>query len=174
MTKLGKSIIIIDMRIGNELPSVYMQNPLMAPHSNHAIPSEREQPHNQIRPGVVVDISPAGWAAYNQADGHGIAEALSALECQTCDSRRYQDVSDDPSVSFQSPTNISPGQSASAVAAHEAEHLANERANAESDGREIISQTVRLKTAICPECGVSYVSGGETRTISRPKVDMEV
>ena len=160
------------MRIGGELPFFYIQNPvpLQNPVLASGAPLSREQPNNQT-PGIILDISPAGWAAYQQAGGGGPAEALGAMECRTCDSRRYQDISDDPSVSFQSPTQIGPGQSASAVAAHEAEHVANERANAERDGHEIISQTVRLKTAICPECKVAYVSGGETRTISRQKDD---
>ena len=162
----------LSMRIGGELPPAYMLVPLQNPVPPSGVVLGQGQPIN--RPDVIVDISPAGWAASGRADSQGIAQALGALECETCNSRRYQDGSSDPSVSFQSPTHISPGQAASAVAAHEAEHVTNEQANAERDGREIISQTVRLKTSICPECKVVYVSGGETRTISRPKVDMEV
>ena len=111
-------------------------------------------------PGVTVDISPEAFAA---ARSMGVENPT---ECRTCAERRYQDVSDDSSVSFQSPTHISPGQSASAVAAHEAEHVSNEQARADREGRRIISQSVTLSTSICPECKTVYVSGGQTRTIS--------
>ena len=130
-----------------------------------------QQPNNQSGPGVIVDISPRGWAAYEQSrmEKGKIQDLDKAgpVECATCESRRYIDGSDDPSVSFQTPTHIGPGESAAAVAAHEAEHVSNEQARAERDGREIISQTVTLHTSICPECNRVYVSGGQTRTISR-------
>ena len=51
-------------------------------------------------------------------------------ECKTCASRTYQDKSDDPSVSFQSPTHISPQASGTAVMAHEQEHVINEKSKA--------------------------------------------
>ena len=40
-------------------------------------------------------------------------EALEEGECETCESRKYQDGSDDMGVSFQTPTNIKPEQAAS-------------------------------------------------------------
>lgn len=84
--------------------------------------------------------------------------------CETCANRRYQDESGDQSVSFQAPTHIAPEAAASAVRAHEYEHVRNEQAFAQQEGREVVSQSVRLFTAVCPECGRTYVSGGETRT----------
>ena len=87
-------------------------------------------------------------------------------ECQTCANRRYVDQSDDPSVSYQTPTNISAGMSGAAVAAHESEHVNNERANALRGDREIISQYVSITYACCPECGRLYAAGGTTRTTS--------
>ncbi len=48
--------------------------------------------------------------------------------------------------------------------AHEQEHVRNEQANARQEGRRVVAQSVRLFTATCPECGRTYVSGGETRT----------
>jgi uncharacterized protein with PIN domain len=57
------------------------------------------------------------------------------------------------------------------VAAHENEHVASEQQKAEQEGREIVSQTVMLYSSICPECKRVYVSGGETRTVSRQAVD---
>ncbi|MCL2627502.1 MAG: hypothetical protein FWD44_02220 [Oscillospiraceae bacterium] len=87
-------------------------------------------------------------------------------ECHTCANRKYVDGSDDSSVSFQTPTKISPNMAAAAVASHENEHVRNEQAKAARDGREIISQTVTLTYDCCPECGKNYVSGGTTRTTS--------
>jgi len=86
--------------------------------------------------------------------------------CGTCESRRYVDRSDDSSVSYQTPTKLNPQTAATAVAAHEREHVFNERARADREGREIVSQTVTIKYAICPECNTMYPSGGTTRTQS--------
>ena len=85
-------------------------------------------------------------------------------ECKTCQERRYQDGSNDPGVSFKTPTHIGPDQSASAVRGHEMEHVVRERAKAQSEGRRVISQSVSMQTGICPECGSVYVAGGVTRT----------
>ena len=92
-------------------------------------------------------------------------------ECTTCARRRYVDQSDDPSVSYQTPTNISAGMSGAAVAAHESEHVRNNRAKADRDGREIINQSVSITYAFCPECGRLYATGGTTRTTSINKSD---
>ena len=132
-------------------------------------------------PGVIVDISPEAKDAYNRANpagtagktdnGSSPAEALKAHECQTCKNRKYQDDSNDSSVSFQAPTHLSPGQAATAVAAHEGEHVAHEQARAEREDRQVVSQTVTLHTSICPECGRIYISGGVTRTVTADKPD---
>ena len=103
--------------------------------------------------------------------------ALEALDpqgaCETCKNRKYVDQSNDASVSFQTPTNISPSMAGAAVAAHEQEHVRNEQANAQREGREIVNQSVSLTYATCPECGKHYVSGGTTRTtsVSKPESD---
>lgn|GEM_PF-1835510 len=89
-----------------------------------------------------------------------------AIECQTCKSRTYQDVSGDPGVSFKSPGHIDPASSGAVVMSHEQEHVSNARASAASNGSRIVSQSVRLFTSVCPECGRVYVSGGETRTVT--------
>lgn len=88
-------------------------------------------------------------------------------ECQTCKNRKYQDGSDDPSVSFQTPTEIDPKAAASIVRSHEQEHVSHEQAKADREGRKVVSQTVTLHTAICPECGRVYISGGTTRTVTK-------
>lgn len=88
-------------------------------------------------------------------------------ECQTCKERKYQDGSNDPGVSFKTPTNIAPEAAASAVRGHEQEHVSREQSKAQQEGREVVSQSVTIHTAICPECGKVYVSGGTTRTTTR-------
>lgn len=94
-------------------------------------------------------------------------EIMKEGECQTCKKRKYQDGSDDPGVSFKTPTNVAPEQAASAVRGHEQEHVAREQAKAQREDREVVSQSVTYHTAICPECGKVYVSGGTTRTSTR-------
>ncbi len=89
------------------------------------------------------------------------------VECQTCETRRYIDGSNDPGVSFKTPGYISPEASAATVMSHEREHVSNENAKALRNNREILSQSIRLETSICPECGKSYVSGGTTTTVSK-------
>lgn len=91
-------------------------------------------------------------------------EVMEESECQTCKERKYQDGSNDPGVSFKTPTNVAPEQAASAVRGHELEHVAREQAKAQRENREVVSQSVTYHTAICPECGKVYVSGGTTRT----------
>ncbi len=86
-------------------------------------------------------------------------------ECKTCAGRKYVDGSNDLGVSFKSPRHISPEASASTVMAHENEHVRNRRADAEAEGKKIVSQSVQIFTSICPECGRAYVSGGKTRTV---------
>lgn len=94
-------------------------------------------------------------------------EVMAEGECQTCKERKYQDGSNDPGVSYKTPTNIDPSQAASSVRSHEQEHVTREQAKAQREGREVVSQSVTLHTAICPECGKVYVSGGTTRTSTR-------
>lgn len=94
-------------------------------------------------------------------------EVMAEGECQTCKERKYQDGSDDPGVSFKTPTNVVPELAASAVRGHEQEHVVREQAEARREGREVVSQSVTYHTAICPECGKVYVSGGTTRTSTR-------
>ncbi len=101
--------------------------------------------------------------------GTGVEDTQKAAnegECQTCKERKYQDGSDDPGVSFKTPTHIDPGQTANAVRGHELEHVVRERANAEKEGRRVISQSVTMQTGICPECGRIYTAGGMTRTVT--------
>ena len=92
-------------------------------------------------------------------------EVMEEGECQTCAERKYQDGSDDPGVSFKTAAHISPEASAATVRGHEMEHVTRNQAKAAREGKEVVSQSVTLSTAICPECGTVYTSGGTTRTV---------
>lgn len=88
------------------------------------------------------------------------------VECQTCKNRRYQDGSDEM-VSFKTPGRIRPEESYAKVMGHEQEHVSNAIAEGNMPGKELVSATVSLKTAICPECGRAYIAGGTTNTMMR-------
>ena len=102
-----------------------------------------------------------------QEENKSPQEVMEEAECQTCENRKYQDGSDDPGVSFKTATNVAPEQAASAVRGHEQEHVVREQATARREDRKVVSQSVTIHTAICPECGDVYVSGGTTRTTTR-------
>ncbi len=88
---------------------------------------------------------------------------VSPAECETCARRKYQDGSDEM-VSFKSAAHISPTEAPAKVRAHEMEHVSNAYKKAEEKGGKVLQASVKLQTAICPECGRSYVSGGLTTT----------
>jgi hypothetical protein len=84
-------------------------------------------------------------------------------ECQTCKNRKYKDGSNEM-VSFKSAQHVSPERAASAVRAHEQEHVSNAYKKAAKENGKVVSAAVSIRTEICPECGRSYVAGGTTRT----------
>ncbi len=88
----------------------------------------------------------------------------SPSDCQTCKERKYQDGSNESDVSFKAPGHISPEASAATVMAHEQQHVANAYEKAAKDHGKVVSCSVSLHTAVCPECGTAYVSGGTTST----------
>ncbi len=90
-------------------------------------------------------------------------------DCQTCKERRYQDGSMDSGVSFKSPTKLTPEQASSAVISHEKEHYTREAQNAKSENKDVLVNSIRLHSSICPDCGRSYISGGETTTVTRTR-----
>lgn len=87
----------------------------------------------------------------------------SPAECQTCRNRKYQDGSDEM-VSFKAAAHIAPSNAAAVVMGHEREHVANAYQKAEQNHGEVMRASVRLHTDVCPECGRTYVSGGNTTT----------
>ena len=106
-----------------------------------------------------------GEASLGVQDG-GVEEVQDA-ECETCKNRKYVDGSNEGNVSFKSAQHIAPEGAASTVLAHEYEHVRNAMREDQKEDAELVSVSVSLKTAICPECGKSYVAGGETRTTMR-------
>ncbi|MDE5872432.1 MAG: hypothetical protein K2H07_00810, partial [Lachnospiraceae bacterium] len=89
---------------------------------------------------------------------------VKSAECQTCKNRKYVDGSDEPNVSFKTPGKISPKEAYAKVSSHEREHVANAIAKGSKPGAKLISASVALKMAVCPECGTTYVAGGTTTT----------
>ncbi|MBO4267045.1 MAG: hypothetical protein J5910_07630 [Lachnospiraceae bacterium] len=87
----------------------------------------------------------------------------SPAECQTCKERKYQDGSDE-NVSFKSAQHIAPEAAGARVRAHEQEHVSNAYSKAQQQNGKVINASVTIHTAICPECGRTYVSGGTTHT----------
>lgn len=84
-------------------------------------------------------------------------------ECETCKNRKYQDGSDEM-VSFKTAQHISPESAAARVRAHEQEHVSNAYTDAAQNNGKVLRASVAIHTAICPECGRSYVAGGTTST----------
>jgi hypothetical protein len=145
------------------------------PGINRAAKTEVAQAASAVSPiAKNAGNAPAAIADYNrrfdrfEKTGKAASGAGVDGECQTCANRTYQDGSNDPGVSFKTPTKVSPGAAASAVRAHEAEHVSRNASKAESEGMNAQS-TVAIHTAICPECGKTYVSGGTTTTTFTPK-----
>lgn len=99
-----------------------------------------------------------------QTVGNQDSKVNGSEECQTCKNRKYVDGSNESDVSFKAPTHISPKNSAAMVMSHEQMHVSNARQEGSKENAELVSASVRLKTAVCPECGTSYVAGGVTNT----------
>lgn len=130
-------------------------------------------PVNQLKPADSVDPGRRQLPEWTEALSDRALKKMGLLDCQTCEGRKYQDGSNDPGVSYKSATRISPDEAAAKVRAHEQEHVVRNQAKAEREGKEVLFQTVRLQSAVCPECGRVYVSGGETRTVTKGKANEE-
>ena len=86
-----------------------------------------------------------------------------SCECETCKNRKYQDGSNEM-VSFKSAQRIAPAAVAARVRGHEQEHVINAYEKAAQKNGKVIRASVTLHTEICPECGRTYIAGGETNT----------
>lgn len=139
---------------------------------NAALPAYRSTPTQSVFPSAYGNssVQPLGQTDSVSGKKTNVAEGRTEKaekkgECQTCKKRKYIDGSNEGNVSFKAPGHIAPEASASIVMAHEKEHVANAIKKGNEPGNELVSATVSLKTAICPECGRSYVAGGTTRTV---------
>ena len=118
--------------------------------SPYAITGAQDEGHSPIlNPGESTEKKPGAKS--------------SPAECETCKNRKYQDGSDEM-VSFKSAAHIAPEAAASAVRSHEQEHVSNAYQKAATNNGKVVQASVSIHTAICPECGRSYVSGGTTHT----------
>ena len=61
-------------------------------------------------------------------------------------------------------SHIDPSAAASRVRSHEQEHVSNAYKDAAQNNGKVLSCNVTIKSAVCPECGRTYVSGGTTAT----------
>lgn len=106
------------------------------------------------------------YGTYGADDNTVNANGLKSTpaECETCKERKYQDGSNE-NVSFKAAAHISPDAAGAAVRAHEGEHVSNAYAKASEKGGKVVQASVSIRTAVCPECGRTYVSGGETTTM---------
>ncbi|HHU52259.1 MAG TPA: hypothetical protein GXZ36_10620 [Firmicutes bacterium] len=129
--------------------------------------------HHQMKPTDKTDPGRRQLPEWTEVLTDRVLKKLGLLDCETCESRKYQDESNDPGVSYKSAARISPEEAAVKVRAHEQEHVVRNQDKAEREGKEVLFQTVRLYTAVCPECGRIYVSGGETRTVTKGKAQEE-
>lgn len=100
----------------------------------------------------------------NESTQKAQGKRSSPAECETCKNRKYQDGSNEM-VSFKSAQHISPGAAGARVRGHEAEHVSNAFKKAAMNHGKVLQASVSIKTAICPECGRTYVCGGETATM---------
>lgn len=87
-----------------------------------------------------------------------------AIKCETCAERKYQDESDEANVSFKNASHVDPAAAGSAVRAHEGMHVSNAYKKAAEGNGKVLQASVSIHTAVCPECGRTYVSGGTTHT----------
>lgn len=92
-----------------------------------------------------------------------IEEHKNGCECETCKRRKYKDGSNEM-VSFKYAAHISPTAAGAVVRGHEQEHVTNAYSKATTQNGKVIQASVAIHTAVCPECGRTYVSGGTTTT----------
>lgn len=127
------------------------------------LPADERLQRAGMKPG---SVDMGGPAQVSDEKTAGVSRRnFDSYECETCKNRKYQDGSNDPGVSFKTPTRLSPESAAAAVRSHENEHVSHAKTQALREDRKIVSQSVSYSTAICPECGRNYVSGGTTRTV---------
>lgn len=145
--------------------------PRNAEHLNPALEFKTNPPFSGMNIPGMKNSAPTEEEFNLPGDGKPAEGVEADHECETCKNRTYVDGSNENDVSFKSPGHIAPESAASRVRAHEYEHVRNAYQEDKEKGKELVSVSVSLKTAICPECGKTYVAGGETRTTMRSGVE---
>ncbi len=151
-----------------------------AAQTGEAVPTDTvAPPAQQAAPAAQAGKAamPAANPVYGANGGKGEASMLPKMEgqsgteayggCKTCQSRTYQDGSDDAGVSFQTPTHIPASTAGIAVVSHEGEHVSRESEKAAQEGRIVTQKKVTTQMACCPECHKIYVAGGTTTISTR-------
>ncbi len=118
-------------------------------------------------PGAAARETPGSLSPTGESSGAG------PVECKTCANRKYRDVSNDSTVSFQTPTKLAPAEAEVLVRAHEQEHVSHEQVSAKERDEKVVSQNVVIHYGICPECGRPFVSGGTTTTVTSAREPFE-
>ena len=145
--------------------------PRNAEHLNPALEFKTNPPFNGMELPGMEEASVAEEEFNLPGDGKAAEGVEEDHECETCENRTYVDGSNENDVSFKTAGHIAPEAAASTVRAHEYEHVRNAYQEDSKEGKELVSVSVSLKTAICPECGKTYVAGGKTRTLMRSGVE---
>jgi hypothetical protein len=133
---------------------------MVAPIGQASIQNYQYQPFNR---GPSEPTSPAQAPSIPATAAAEKDAPIGPKQCATCAARKYKDQSDDSSVSFQTSTSVPPQLAASEVRFHEQEHVQHNAVKADAAGLKATS-SVQIHTAVCPECGRIYVSGGTTIT----------
>ncbi len=171
--KENREVSFMSMAIGSIGMGYRMPN---WSHSQNAAQSKSALPKNWEAGASAESLKKDGGtlaatAREEQSPSSAVQRKSDTGECETCKNRKYQDGSDDPGVSYKTPTTIDADMANAAVRSHEQEHVGREQFQAEQEGREVVFQTVTIHNAICPECGRIYVSGGTTRTVTKEQVE---
>ena len=114
------------------------------------------KPRNNTAPSTYTFRQAYAPAGTSSTPGSNL-QAVST--CKTCSSRQYIDKSNDMGVSFKNGGSVAPEAAASAVYAHEREHVTIAQAKARRTGGHV-QASIRIETDICPECKRVIVSGG--------------
>ncbi len=141
-------------------------NPISPVTAAERVPTTTTTEYVSPQKAEIIDALKAAGKSESMAAGISSlrdAKRAGIIECETCANRKYQDGSDEQ-VSFKSAQHISPGAAGARVRGHEQEHVANAYDKAKQSGGKVLQASVAIHTAVCPECGRTYVSGGTTTT----------
>lgn len=147
----------------SSLNNPYAYQPISTAGQNAAA-SFTLNPQNNSATNPNIETDKKAELLINVGRNPGHTEKTGKSECQTCKERKYQDGSNECNVSFKSASHISPESAPAKVRAHEGEHVANAYKTAALKDGKVLQASVAIHTAVCPECGRTYVSGGTTTT----------